>query len=287
MFYAIIYSVMPNLSGLHAPRTEQLHTSAPIEHYKYPFDVITYPNIITEESPHFNLSELVGALQFPVVEVGGPTTLGFSAIDGLPMKNPPIFTNTSKMQLHNVDRAPSSVRTNTLAVRALADVRNMPFKPNSIGVMLAAYLPFIADKYSKVTPENEATVRATGFPILNDYATGNHETNMRLRDADMHTWVDAQNAAFLELIDNGAQLEQLRKSEPAQRNPRIALQIAAREMLVEGGFLIMRGVRSDDIVRACALGLEVRRVQYAQEDITPERATFEEVIFQNPLQTTQ
>ncbi|HTE57294.1 MAG TPA: hypothetical protein VK694_00990 [Verrucomicrobiae bacterium] len=80
-------------------------------------------------------------LQGPIIEIGGPTELGYYFLDGLPLQTKPIITNISAKPLQHSPRAAQFAKQ----VDEVMDATNMKYADDSVGVFFMAAMSISSD----------------------------------------------------------------------------------------------------------------------------------------------
>lgn len=83
----------------------------------------------------FNYVEAAQAVQGPVIEIAGPTDMGFHVVEDF-VPRQPFITN-----INRYDWMPDD------SLHLLADGRALPFRDGSVGMVLAACVPFLEDEF--------------------------------------------------------------------------------------------------------------------------------------------
>ncbi|HWZ66085.1 MAG TPA: hypothetical protein VNX65_04850 [Patescibacteria group bacterium] len=96
-----------------------------------------------------NLQKEVSNLTKPIVEIGGPSDLGFYFLDGIELNSDPIITNISD------DPLPYSPDAKELTTRVdkLMDARSMDYDNDSIGIFLMSYMSVTDDWHVRLEGE--------------------------------------------------------------------------------------------------------------------------------------
>lgn len=88
-----------------------------------------------------SLQSIWDSVEKPIVEIGGPSDLGYRFLNNISLKSQPIITNISK------NPAPYAAEPEVLAamVEAVVDGRRMPYKDASIGAILMSSMSYMYD----------------------------------------------------------------------------------------------------------------------------------------------
>lgn len=86
-------------------------------------------------------SSMPQELKGPIIEIGGPTELGYYLLDGLRLESKPIITNISATPLQHSPKAAQFARQ----VDELVDATNMKYADGSVGVFLMAAMSISSD----------------------------------------------------------------------------------------------------------------------------------------------
>lgn len=94
----------------------------------------------------------------PIIEIGGPTDLGFYFLDGLVLQVKPIITNISSNPLPYSENAEKFAKE----VEQIVDARTMPYENESVGVFLMAAMSMSNDWWVELSDEEKEKM-ATKF----------------------------------------------------------------------------------------------------------------------------
>lgn len=109
---------------------------------------------------------LVGESDGPIVEIGGPSDLGYFFLEGVGLKSKPVITNISDSP------APYAQNPQELAgqVQEIVDGRDMPYKDNTVGIFLISYMSSSSDWWTKLDEASKEKASAQ-FEAEADAAT--------------------------------------------------------------------------------------------------------------------
>jgi hypothetical protein len=158
-----------------------------------------------------HLQQVFDQIRLPVIELAGPTPGGYKILQQRSIRLPaPIITNTSKkVTVYAPDDSPIHS-----AVDEVADVRDLKYKDNTIGIILCSYLP----------------------PLGDDPPVGWQEAQIRVDEQ----YGRALKAATIEKGNFSAL--------------HIVLLIEAKRILARGGVLVLQGTHEKDTPLATSLG---------------------------------
>lgn len=112
-------------------------------------------------APSKNISEILGKIQEPILELGGPSDLGYYFLDGQVLPSRPIITNVAP---NTLQFAPNAEQLNNLT-DLIVDGRSMDTIPDaSLGVVLSAHLSDV-DEDSSLAQADDAATRLKGLMI--------------------------------------------------------------------------------------------------------------------------
>lgn len=209
-----------------------------IEHYDSPLglEARPLPNGSTYfQAPGTDITETIGDMSDTVVEVGGPTEGGYISVGSVDLRSQPIITNLGSAFVHPNGETQSYNRLTSLdklTIDALADVRKLPFRSQSVGLVLNAHMNKTA---------------------LDETASGYYSNQIGVENARelvLHTYV----STIQKIIEHG---EKASLAEEVKISPRIGLWIEANRVLKDGGVFVMRGADRADVNLAAVLGFAV------------------------------
>ena len=105
-----------------------------------------------------NLQDLVTNIDKPIIEIGGPTQLGFYFLDGIQLNTKPIITNiSSNPQPFSPDSAQLGKQ-----VDEIFDATKMPYANDSVGICMMSAMSISSDWWVEL-PEDEIEIASTTF----------------------------------------------------------------------------------------------------------------------------
>ena len=160
-----------------------------------------------------NIQHIIDQIKHPIIELAGPTPRGYKIVDVLGLKiTPTTITNTTK----DVTVYTADDKEHSYSVDDVVDVRDLPYKDNSVGILLCSYLPNVDHTQQLSWQDAETLVAKEYDKALNSNNPGT------LKYASLH----------------------------------VSLLIGASKVLVDDGILIMQGTHTEDTIFAQSLGLK-------------------------------
>lgn len=104
-----------------------------------------------------SIAHRVSAIDKPIVEIGGPTELGFYFLEGVALPTKPLITNISSNPLPFHPKAPELAGM----VDAKLDGIKMPYKDAEVGIFLMAAMSLSSDWWVELTEEEKEKAQPT------------------------------------------------------------------------------------------------------------------------------
>ncbi len=146
--------------------------------YKYPFS--SHKSAVIPQGkkgvdydlwqlPEIDLDTLWSGVTGPIVEIGGPSDLGFYFLDGIFLPTKPIITNIS----HNP--TPYAAKADKLAamIDEIVDGCKMPYNDGSVGALLMANITWVKDDWVEKSDEKRERLL---LQVERDNAVAAYET---------------------------------------------------------------------------------------------------------------
>jgi hypothetical protein len=200
----------------------------------------------------FDIAQTIHDLQGPSAEIGGPSPLGYDALNDVEFPQKPLVTNIAGSRYNGV----AFTGGDTLApidksyLDALADSRHLPFKNESMAALFASYLPWDPQEV-RVPSEDEA----------------------------LKAYLKQKSEIFTNFISKipGHSLEELAQTPEAEFSPRIGMLLESARTLKPGGLVILSGPLEGDLKIAQQLGFKMKMHSLIMESGLPR-----EVVLQKP-----
>src|SRR5258708_3507545 len=91
--------------------------------------------------PDIDVKSLIEHVDAPIIELAGPTDTGYYYLDGVRLPSQPLISNLAPGTLLY-----GKPETRDKQLDQLLDVRQLALPDNSVGMIIAAYLPFIDEE---------------------------------------------------------------------------------------------------------------------------------------------
>ncbi|HEY4161233.1 MAG TPA: hypothetical protein VGM08_04175 [Candidatus Saccharimonadales bacterium] len=98
-----------------------------------------------------SLEEHMKHISGPIIEIGGPTDLGFYFLEGLALPSKPIITNISENPLPYSEIAEKFSRE----LEQIVDARDMPYENESVGIFLMAAMSVSNDWWNELSEDEK------------------------------------------------------------------------------------------------------------------------------------
>lgn len=131
--------------------------------------------------PGINLESTLRSVEGPIVELAGPTDLGYYFLDGIALPSKPIITN---IQPKTLLYGPGT----DYVLDKIIDGRHTPYKDSSVGMVLSAHLPYIneaafdfSNKFTHQQEKEYAQLVKEAQLLTKDFADGANIAELPLR----------------------------------------------------------------------------------------------------------